>query len=154
NLQMFFSRRVGLTEDREPVPVRGGAKLVGHAAGLDLGLLDVQTGRTSEITRSPFADSGSNYLVFRAKRNVLARSNVGFFVSNRQATASDYNRVVGGDVNFTLFKNTDVQGFLAKSATPGVTGNDYAGRAKYNWFTDLHEVFLEHLYIGPDFKHD
>jgi hypothetical protein len=147
NLQMFFSRRIGLTDDREPVPVKGGAKLVGHAAGLDIGLLDVQTG-TSRVAR------GSNYLVFRGKRNVLARSNVGLFVSNRQADGADYNRVIGGDANFTLFKNTDVQGFLAKSTTPGVTGNDYAGRAKYNWFTDLHEVFLEHLYVGPEFRHD
>jgi len=147
NLQMFFSRRIGLTDDRVAVPVQGGAKLVGHAAGLDIGLLDVQTGRFD-------ATAASNYLVFRAKRNVLARSNVGIFASNRQATGSDYNRALGGDVNFTLFKNTDVQGFLAKSATPGVKGNDYAGRAKYNWFTDLHEIFLEHLYIGPEFKHD
>ena len=147
NLQMFFSRRIGLTDDREPVPVNGGGKLVGHAAGLDIGLLDVQTGTSGAVR-------GSNYLVFRGKRNVLARSNVGLFVSNRQATSADYNRVIGGDANFTLFKNTDVQGFLAKSATPGVTGNDYAGRAKYNWFTDLNEIFVEHLYVGPEFRHD
>jgi hypothetical protein len=155
HLQMFFSRRIGLTDDRVPVPVKAGAKLVGHAAGLDIGLLDVQTGGLDiGDGRSGDLRSGSNYLVFRAKRNVLTRSNVGLFASNRQSTASDYNRVVGGDVNFTLFKNTDVQAFLAKSATPGVTGNDFAGRAKYNWFTDLQEVFLEHLYIGPEFKHD
>ncbi len=147
NLQMFFSRRIGLTDDRVPVPVHAGAKLVGHGAGLDVGLLDVQTGRFG-------ATPGSNYLVFRAKRNVLARSNVGVFASNRQATGSDYNRVIGSDVNFTVFKNTDIQGFLAKSDTPGVHGNDYAGRAKYNWFTDRQEVFVEHLYIGPEFKHD
>jgi hypothetical protein len=147
NLQMFFSRRIGLTEDRVPVSVKGGGKLVGHAAGLDVGVLDVQTG-DFQSTR------GSNYLVFRGKRNVLARSNVGVFASNRQASGSDYNRVVGGDANFTLFKNTDIQGFVAKSSTPGVTGNDYAGRAKYNWFTDLHEIFFEHLYVGPEFRHD
>jgi hypothetical protein len=147
HLQMFFSRRIGLTDDRIAVPVQAGARLVGHAAGLDLGLLNVQTGRFD-------ATPGSNYLVFRGKRNVLARSNVGVFVSSRQANTADFNRVIGGDANFTLFKNTDIQGFLAKSSTPGVSGNDYAGRAKYNWFTDLHEVFLEHLYVGPDFKHD
>ncbi len=147
NLQMFFSRQIGLTPDRVAVPVQGGAKLVGQAAGLDLGLLNVQTGRFG-------ATPASNYLVLRAKRNVLARSNIGVLVSNRQASGSDYNRVIGGDANFTLFKNTDIQGFLAKSSTPGVTGNDYAGRAKYNWFTDLHEVFLEHLWVGPEFRHD
>ena len=147
NLQMFFSRRIGLTDDRVPVSVKGGGRLVGHAAGLDLGLLSVSTGRFN-------GTPGSNYLVLRAKRNVLARSNVGLFASNRQASTSDYNRVVGGDVNFSVFKNTDIQGFLAKSATPGVHGDDYAGRVKYNWFTDLNEIFVEHLYVGPEFRHD
>ncbi len=150
NLQMFFSRRIGLTEDRVPVPMRGGAKLVGHAAGLDIGLLNAQTGG--------FGDRpGSNYTVFRGKRNILARSNVGLFTSNRQSSATDYNRVFGGDANFTLFKNTDLQGFLAKSWTPGVstgTFQDFSGRAKYNWYTDIYEVFVEHLYVGEDFEHD
>ena len=147
NLQMFFSRRIGLTNDRRPVPVVAGGKLVGRAAGLDLGLLNVQTGGFD-------GRAGSNYTVLRAKRNVLARSNVGMFASNRQSTGGDYNRVFGADANFTLFKNTDLQGFIGKSSTPGREGNDMVGRAKYNWLTDIYEVFVEHLYVGPDFQHD
>lgn len=147
NLQMFFSRRIGLTLDRRPVPVVAGGKLVGRAGGLDLGLLNVQTGLFD-------GRAGSNYTVFRAKRNVLARSNVGMFASNRQSTGGDYNRVFGADANFTLFKNTDIQGFIGKSSTPGRHGNDMVGRAKYNWLTDLYEVYVEHLYVGPEFQHD
>jgi hypothetical protein len=147
NLQMYFSRRIGLTENREPVPIIGGAKLTGRAAGLDVGLLNVQT---DDFEEAP----GSNYTVFRARRNVLARSNVGLFVSNRQSSGSDFNRVIGTDANFTLFKNTDVMGFIGKSWTPGRNGDDWVGRAKYNWTSDLYEVFVEHLYVGPDFQHD
>jgi hypothetical protein len=147
NLQMFFSRRIGLTTDRRPVPILGGGKMTGHTGGFDVGVLDVQTDRFEETP-------GANYFVFRAKRNVLARSNVGLFASNRQSSGDDYNRVVGGDVNFTVRKNTDIAGFLAKSFTPGLTGNDWVGRAKYNWLTDLYEVFVEHLFVGPDFQHD
>ncbi len=150
NLQMFFSRRIGLTDDRQPVPMRGGGKLVGHGGGFDIGLLNVQTGDHG-------GRQGSNYTVFRAKRNVFARSNLGLFTSNRQSSGSDYNRVLGGDANFTLFKNTDVQGFLAKSWTPDVsrgTFQDFSGRAKYNWMTDIYEVFVEHLYVGENFQHD
>jgi hypothetical protein len=147
NLQMFFSRRIGLTEDRRPVPLLGGGKLTGRAAGFDVGLLNVQT---DDVEQTP----GANYTVIRARRNVLARSNVGMFVSNRQSSRSDFNRVVGADANFTLLKNTDLAGFLGKSWTPGRSGNDWVGRAKYNWMTDLHEVFFEHLYVGPEFQHD
>ena len=147
NLQMFFSRRIGLTEDRLPVPIIAGAKVTGRAAGIDLGFLNVQT---DDFEQTP----GSNYTVFRAKKNILARSNVGLFASNRQASGNDYNRVFGVDANFTVFKNTDIQGFIGRSDTPGLNGNDAVGRFKYNWLTDLYEVFVEHLYIGDEFQHD
>jgi len=147
NLQMFFSRRIGLTEDRRPVPIVGGAKLTGRAAGFDLGLLEVQTGRFE-------GQPGSNYAVFRAKRNVRARSNVGLFASNRFSDGRSANAVFGADANFSIFKNSDIAGFLGRSSTPGRHGNDWVGRGKFNWFTDRYEVFLEHLYIGPQFQHD
>ncbi|MGH9384748.1 MAG: hypothetical protein ACRD2N_10725, partial [Vicinamibacterales bacterium] len=147
NLQMFFSRRIGLTDDRRPVPVIGGVKLVGRAAGLDLGALSVQTDRFGTTP-------GSNSAVVRTKRDILARSNIGTFFSNRQSGGGEYNRVAGADATFTFRKNTDVQGFLARSWTPGRTGDSYAGRAKYNWFTDRYELFAEYLYVGPDFQHD
>jgi hypothetical protein len=154
NLQMFFSRRIGLTADRRPVPILGGAKLTGRAAGFDVGLLNVQTDDFEPVDSAQGTEPGANYTVFRARRNVLARSNVGMFVSNRQSSGSDFNRVVGGEANFTLFKNTDLMGFVGKSFTPGRNGDDWVGRAKYNWMSDLYEVFLEHLYVGPDFQHD
>ena len=147
NLQMFFSRRIGLTDDRRPVPVLGGVKVTGQAAGLDVGLLSVQT---DDFEGTP----GSNYTVFRAKRNVLARSNVGVFASNRQASSGNYNRVFGADANFTILKNTDIQGFIGRSMTPGLNGDDMVGRFKYNWLSDIYEVFVEHLYVGEDFQHD
>ena len=157
NLQMFFSRRIALTEDRRTVPVIAGGKVVGRTAGLDLGVLSVQTDSSAvasaEAGRAG-STPGSNSTVVRAKRNVFARSNVGGFVSNRQSSPSEYNRVAGADATFTLFKNTDIQGFLARSFTPGRHGDSFAGRAKYNWFTDQYELFAEHLYVGPDFQHD
>ena len=151
NLQMYFSRRIGLTDDREPVPIIAGAKVTGRAAGMDVGFLNVQTGDFDD----GFEDlDGSNYTVARVKRNILSRSNVGMFVSNRQSSGGDFNRVFGADANFTVFKNTDIQGFIGRSVTPGKDGNDAVGRLKYNWLSDLYEVFVEHLYIGPDFQHD
>ena len=78
-----------------------------------MGLLNVQTDDFEDVI------PGSNYTVFRAKKNILARSNFGMYASNRQSSGEDYNRVLGGDVNFTIRKNTDIQGFIAKSWTPG-----------------------------------
>jgi len=147
NLQMFFSRRIGLTDDRRPVPILGGGKLTGRLAGFDLGLLDVQTDRFEGRPHS-------NYAVLRAKRNVSGRSNVGVFASNHVAGGGRANTVLGADLNFSIFKNSDLAGFVGRSSTPGLRGNDWVGRGKFNYFTDLHEVFLEHLYVGPAFQHD
>lgn len=146
-LAMFFPRRIGLTEDRQPVPLRFGGKLIGRARGFDLGLLNAQTGEYR-------GRAGSNYTVFRLKRNILARSNIGTFISSRQSSSNNYNRVIGSDANFTLFKNTDIQGSIGKSFTPGKTGNDYVGRFKYNWLSEKYELFVDHLYVGDDFQND
>ncbi|HEX8028835.1 MAG TPA: DUF5916 domain-containing protein [Vicinamibacterales bacterium] len=148
NLQMYFSRKIGIADNREPVPIIAGAKVIGRSAGFDVGILNVQTDETARV-------DASNYTVVRVKRNLLARSNVGLFASNRQGGEPvSFNRVAGADATFAVTRNTDVQGFLAGSWTDGRAGDAVAGRAKYNWFTDKYEVFAEHLYIGPDFQHD
>jgi hypothetical protein len=147
NLHMYFSRRIGLTDDRREVPIIAGAKLIGRLVGSDIGFLNIQT---DDFEGTP----ANNYTVLRAKRNILSRSNVGIFASNRQSSGSDYNRVFGGEANFTVLKNTDIKGFLSRSFTSTREGNSWAGRAKYNWFSDIHEAFLEQLYIGDQFQHD
>lgn len=147
NLQMFFPRRIGLTDDRRERPMLGGAKVIGRLRGFDLGLLNAHV-------QAFEGEKAANYTVLRSKRNLLSRSNVGAFFSNRQSSGGDFNRVAGADVNLSLFKNTDIAGFVAKSFTPGRPGNSWVGRAKYNWYSDLYELFVEHLYVGPDFRHD
>ena len=147
-LQMFFSRRIGLTPDRRPAPVIAGGKVTGRVAGLDLGLLNVQTDDFEGQT-------GHNYSVLRVKKNVLARSNVGVFLTNRQADEKvDYNRVAGAEATFTFLGNTDIHGSLGRSFTSGVAGDQTVGRAKFNRFTERYEIFAEHLYIGDDFQND
>lgn len=153
NLTMYYSRRIGLTADRREVPLLAGGKIIGRTGGFDIGLLNVQT---RSIANVPAA----NYTLLRAKRNFLARSTYGTFFSNRQTASNDYNRVFGADISLTLRKNTDIQGFVARSFDPARSPNQagkrdaWTGRAKFNWYSDIYEVFFEHLYIGPEFKHD
>lgn len=74
---LFNSRRVGLTPDGEPVRLLGGTRLVGRLRGWDLGLLDVQTGRTPSGARE-------NLGVLRARRTLLnQRSWAGLMLTSR-----------------------------------------------------------------------
>ena len=77
------------------MPILAAGKLTGRIGDFDTGFLNVQT---DDFEGSP----GSNYTVFRLKRNLLARSNLGNFASKRQSgEPNDSNRVVGADLKLT-----------------------------------------------------
>ncbi len=42
-VEMFFSRRIGISEDNNIIPIFGGLRLSGKAAGLNIGMLNMQT---------------------------------------------------------------------------------------------------------------
>jgi Domain of unknown function (DUF5916)/Carbohydrate family 9 binding domain-like len=93
--QLFHSRRIGLTDDRRPVPVLGGARLVGRAGPWDVGFLEMQTG-TLEDT------SSENFGVLRARRAVLnPYSQAGAMVTSR-ASGGRHNLGLGLDGVFRV----------------------------------------------------
>jgi hypothetical protein len=102
---LFNSRRVGLTPGGEPVRLLGGARLVGQVGGWDLGLFDVQTGRTPTGTRE-------NLGVLRARRPLFnQRSWAGLMLTSRVtpdsgqvALGADGELNLGGDdyIGFAL----------------------------------------------------
>jgi hypothetical protein len=62
--RLFHSRRIGLTPTFAPVPIVAGARLVGSAAGWDVGLLEMQT---RELGTTP----AENFGVLRLRHPVL-----------------------------------------------------------------------------------
>lgn len=58
-LRLFHSRRIGLSERREPIDIIAGIKLTGQLAGLDLGFMNMQT---DDFAGEP----GSNFTVLRS----------------------------------------------------------------------------------------
>ncbi|MGH9884367.1 MAG: DUF5916 domain-containing protein, partial [bacterium] len=85
-LRLFNSRRIGLSPALTPIPVAGGARLVGRAAGWDVGVLDMQTKAGAGIP-------GENFGVLRVRHPVFNQySTAGlmattFFGDNRRNTA-------------------------------------------------------------------
>ncbi|MDA2934250.1 carbohydrate binding family 9 domain-containing protein [Acidobacteria bacterium AH-259-D05] len=146
-LKLFHSRRVGLSEDREPIDIIAGLRLTGQLKGLDLGFMSVQTDDFQDIP-------GSNFSVLRVKRKLLSRSVVGAMVTNRQSSLEDdYNRTLGLDANFVFFENLHLESFLAKSETPGLEEDDWAVRPlRVAWDTDFLFASAEHMIIGRNFN--
>jgi hypothetical protein len=93
--RLFHSRQIGLAGDI-PVPVLGGARLVGRAGEWDLGILDMQT---DGIAGTP----GENFGVARARRGILnPYSYVGGMVTSRTSEV-DRNIAYGLDTAIRLF---------------------------------------------------
>ena len=96
--RLFHSRRIGLTTDDNPVPVPiyGGARLVGRVGQWDVGFLEMQT---KEQGTTP----SENFGVLRLKRPVLnPYSAAGLMVTSYRGGGRT-NVGIGGDGTFRLF---------------------------------------------------
>jgi hypothetical protein len=146
-LKLFFSRRIGLSAQGEPIAITGGGKLTGKARGWTVGVLNLNTRESGGVP-------ARNYSVVRVKKDLFARSNVGLMFTNRQSSdvGNPYNRAVGADANFTLLDHFNVQTFAAATAAPDKHGDRWAGRVRSFWDSDLIFANVEHLIIDPDFS--
>ena len=146
DLLLFHSRRIGLSGDREEIPILGGLKLTGKQGPLEMGLLNMQTDREG-------AAPSQNFSVLRLKGNILARSYVGaMFTRNTGSTLGGSNRALGFDSNFTFFRYLNLQGFLSKTFSTGLDGKDWAGKGAISWNADRFVFRAEHLQIEENFR--
>lgn len=152
-LPLFYSRRIGLYEGQE-VPIIGGGKVSGRAGPYTLGLLNITTDSTTlnaSDGRGEFVDR-ANYSVVRVKRDFLARSSVGFIVTNREGGAGDpFNRSLGLDASLSLFKDLSISALLAKTFSPVESGNGGAGALDIAWKNDRFNYQVSYLDIGERF---
>src|SRR5207249_1948914 len=89
DIRPFFSRRVGLLEDRT-VPIRVGAKLTGRQSNYNIGVLDVETGALHDATAAGGVER-QNLLAARVSRNVLEQSWIGGIVTHGDPTGTGDN---------------------------------------------------------------
>ena len=144
----FFSRKIGLSADREPIPILGGVRLSGRAGPYYLGLLDIQT-------RSEGATAANNLAVGRLRRDFLGNFDAGVMFINRQSgQPNDYNRLIGGDVNLRFSRDLKMNAVLAKTQTPGRAGADGFGKVEMLWQTNLIRLLGSYMDLQKNFQPD
>ncbi len=118
----FFSRRIGLDADNQPIDIRGGIKVTGRMRRVNFGILDVQVDDTSSI-------ESKNLAVARATVNVLKESQVGVIYTNGDPQTNDDNSLIGADFTYRTSKLLgandvfETNFFIQKSSTTGFTDN-------------------------------
>ena len=157
NIDIFFSRKIGLAGNGTPIDIIGGARLSGKAGKYNVGALNMQTRETFSDTGSVLIAPGNNFSVVRAQREV-GRSNFGAIFVNRQGTGdaagpNSYNRAYGLDSALQVSKNGKLFSFIARSDSPSAKGgSDYAGRMLYSYANPVWNAALGYSQVGETFN--
>jgi Domain of unknown function (DUF5916)/Carbohydrate family 9 binding domain-like len=149
DLLLFFSRRIGLKDNGEEQPLAGGVRLTGRAGRFGLGLMTMQS-------EDEPGHPSTNYTVLRVRRDVLANSDVGAIFLSREPNGDrdDFNRVAGVDANFRFIKSLSINGFAARSDTPGVTTNQDSAKASIGWEDSDKRLQASIMTVGEGFRDD
>jgi len=146
---LFFSRRIGLTDKGEEIPIAAGGRLTGRVGRTGVGLMTIQT-------QDVPGRAGDNYTVLRGRRDILRNSDVGAIFLSRQSAgaSSDRNQVAGVDANFRFVRALSLNGFLSRSWTPGVDGGEMAGKGSVVWNDNFLHTQYSLLSVGDNFRDD
>jgi hypothetical protein len=158
NVDLFFSRRIGLSEAGQPIDIVAGGRLSGKlGGGYNIGVLNMQTEVAINDRLGQTLAPANNFTVLRLQREV-GRSNFGAMFVGRQgvgdrAPADDYNRAYGLDLGWQATSNGRVNAFLARTDSPRTKGgSDYAGRADYRYVNDLWGAGGAYSQVGERFN--
>ena len=153
-VDIFFSRRIGLSDSGEQIPIVGGGRLSGKVGtNTNLGFLNMQT-ESVGATATP----QQNFTVARVRQDLANRSNVGAMFVNRQASGSlagdpDYNRTYAFDGRWGIGQGGTVSGFAAKTDTSGgPTGDSHAYALTAQHESEQARLGLGYTEVAPNFN--
>jgi len=143
-LEVFYSRRVGLSDSGESVPLAAGGKLTGKVGGFDVGVLNVQSGKH-------LGRPGENFFVGRVRKDIFQRSFIGAIFTNRQG-GDRFNRVAGADARFVFMRYLNIAALAVKSIDSGRNGKGWVRQGGIEWRADKLEAGMNYIGVDPDFK--
>jgi len=144
----FFSRRIGLSDNGEPIPITAGTKITGQAGPWNLGILDVVDQRKNR---------NQNFAVARVTRNIGEQSAIGVIGTQGNAESDNENYVFGADLKLatsTLGGSKKLNYYLygLKSKTNGVSGKDMAIGSELSYPNDFFNFTVGYLQIAENFN--
>ncbi len=150
--ELFFSRRIGISDVGTPIPILGGARLSGKVTDtVTVGFLNMQTDTLDGVAQA------NNFTAARLRRDLPNRSSVGGLFVNRQGTgslapANDFNRTYAVDGRWGIGQNGLVQGFVGRTETPGRTGRDHALSVSSRYDSEAWRLIGGYQENGEDFN--
>ena len=150
NARPFFSRKIGLSDEGDPLGIDGGFKLSGRAGDWNLGALAIQ--------QETQVDNADDVLfVGRANRNIGEESTLGVMATHGDPTTDRGNSLLGADYtyrNSKVFGNQRVQAniWYQQSDTDGYNDNQTAYGAGVNYPNYKFSGFLNYQHVEENFN--
>jgi len=152
--EMFFSRRIGISDDGDPLPIEGGIRVSGKIGNsTNVGFLHMSSEAVAGIA------PGNKFTVARINQELPSRSAIGFIFVNRDGDGShlvapgmDENQTYAIDGRWGIGENLLLSAWAAQTATPGLNGRDEAFAAKAAYDSAEWAYHLEYGQVGADFN--
>lgn len=127
-VELFFSRRIGIGRAGSQTPIDGGVRLSGKIGSTtNVGMLYMASEAVAGVAPE------NEFTVARINQELSNRSSVGFMVVDRQGdgslsgnSATDENQTYAIDGQLGVGNNGLILGWAAKTSTPGLNGKDTA----------------------------
>ena len=143
----FFSRRMGLDTNGNPIPINAGAKLTGQVGNWNIGMMHINDARETGI---------NNFSVARVSRNIGGQSSIGMIGTYGNALGEENNLLAGADLKLstsTFQGNKNVSFFLfgLKSNTENLNEKNGTWGTQVVFPNDLINARLGYHQIGENF---
>lgn len=153
-VELFFSRRIGISDSGAQIPIEGGLRLSGKVgSSTNVGLLRMSSDAVGGIA------PGNTFSVVRINQDLPNRSGIGLLVVDRQGDGSyltpkdqDENQTYAIDGRWGIGENLLLQAWFAQTETPGLDGDDSAFSLKAGYESEAWANRLEHTEIGAAFN--
>ncbi len=149
-VDLFFSRRLGIGDNGSLVPILGGARLSGKINHTNIGFLSMFTDDVAGQSISK-----NNFTIARVNHELAKRTTIGgAFVSKQGMGPGEdhYNRVFAIDGKWGMGNKAQISGFLAKSITPGIKDDDHSFKLNYNYEWNKLNVIVGYSELGKGFN--
>ncbi len=143
----FFSRRIGLDTDGNPIPIKYGGKFTGKVDQWNMGLLHIKDDNKWD---------NPGYSVARISRNLGKQSSIGIIGTNGNTYSASDNSLAGIDLRLASSqvsgnKNLTYNVYALKSFTDSLSGRDVSFGTEINYPNDFFNFRIGYLQIGENY---
>jgi len=149
DIEMFFSRQIGVGSDGTPVPIIGGGRLTGTVSGMKIGVLSMRTDAVKDVTNV------NQYSVFRLKRELPNRTHIGAMYTNLDHLGADgyVNNAYAFDAQLGIGELSKMVVFAGLTETPGMDSDKaYAYRMEIARNTKQVSSSVSYTEVGESFN--